>query len=481
MYRPTGFPEPRDAGRLPGTDPGNNDSATRGGPLGNMTFSIGHLILKWKLEIERVDNLGSMSAERQTHPVLHSGLRRVFRPRASDNPPPLRPGLQGAFRQGRTIRSYRKERWISRGSNFATVIFWEALDPIEQEALRSVTSWRTFAAGERLIWEGEQADYMIVILKGRIRICIDENDRDRVLTERGPGQPVGESGGSQVRVRSVSVIAIEPVQGLVVTTEDFNALVTTHPRILDITESRLYNRLTEDQAEYPNRYGPGAVSVMSVGRARPDDGLTVRDIRLRPLSGENCTILFTDVVAFGSVARNDGDHGIIREALSNMTHIMLRGISDVRSEGRGDGLLTVVPPDIPTANVIERLLKELLPALDRYNSIQRDSARFQLRAAVNVGPVTTDTMGVSGKAIIIAARLVEAPIFKKAIVKSTANLGLIASPFVYETAIRDSLNPIHMPGYSRVQVKVKESSMLAWMKLFDTTISPHSDQDRAVA
>jgi class 3 adenylate cyclase len=92
-----------------------------------------------------------------------------------------------------------------------------------------------------------------------------------------------------------------------------------------------------------------------------------------------------------------------------------------------DGLLTVVPPGIPTATVIQRLVRELPQALDRHNGTHRDTARIRLRVAVNVGPVTTDTMGVSGESIIIAARLLEAPAFKEALAQSPAHLGLIVS------------------------------------------------------
>ena len=68
-----------------------------------------------------------------------------------------------------------------------------------------------------------------------------------------------------------------------------------------------------------------------------------------PLSGQNCTVLLTDVVGFSSSARNDEDRRIIRDALYSMTGAMLQGIADVWSEGRGDGLLTgrlarVFPP-----------------------------------------------------------------------------------------------------------------------------------------
>ena len=47
----------------------------------------------------------------------------------------------------------------------------------------------------------------------------------------------------------------------------------------------------------------------------------------------------------------------------------------------------------------------------------------------------TDTMGVSGEAIIIAARLVEAPLLKEP-AKGTAILGVIASTFIYESVLR---------------------------------------------
>ena len=108
------------------------------------------------------------------------------------------------------------------------VIFWEALDPIERDAFRSVASSRTFAAGARLIAESDQADYVIVILSGRTKISIEENGREQILAERGPGQLVGERAALQMSVRSANVIALETVQALVVRTGDFAAFVSAH-------------------------------------------------------------------------------------------------------------------------------------------------------------------------------------------------------------------------------------------------------------
>jgi CRP-like cAMP-binding protein/class 3 adenylate cyclase len=347
--------------------------------------------------------------------------------------------------------------------------FWEELDPAEQAALQSVAYSARFAIGDRLMREGEPADYVIVIIEGQTRVCVDENGWERILAERGPGQLIGERGGLQVRVRSASVIAITPVRGLVIATEAFSAFVSAHPRVFDIVESQLYGRLVEDQAQYRDQNGPGFFSSMSEVRqpatAWAGDAQTTRPIRSGPLNGQHCTIVLTDVVAFGSPTRNDEDRRIIRESLLGMTDLTLRGIA-ARSEDRGDGLLTVVPPEVPTAEVMERLVKALPLAVARHNIAFRDSARFQLRVAINVGPVTTDAMGVSGEAIIVVARLVDAPAFKEAIAKTHAILGIIASPFVYDTVIKHSSNPINLAGYSQVQIHLKEFATPAWVKLF---------------
>jgi class 3 adenylate cyclase len=352
--------------------------------------------------------------------------------------------------------------------------FWEALSPAEQSALSSLASLEAFAAGDRLMREGDQADHVMVIIEGRTRVCVDENGWERVLAERGPGQLIGERGGLQVRIRSASVIALEAVRVMTVRTEDFTTFVDTHPRVFDIVESQLYDRLTQATGGYLDHVGADAVTV-NLFSSRPAtvsaDTVPAAKDAAPPLRGQNCTILFSDVVAFSSRERNDDDRLIIRRALLGMTVLALRGIPGAWSQDRGDGLLTVIPPIIPTANVIALLHKQLPAALDRHNSTDRTSTRFQLRIAVNVGPVTSDTIGVSGEAIIIAARLLDAPVFKKAMAKTSANFGIIASPFVYETVIRHSMNPIDLAGYSRVQVNVKESTTPAWVTLFGVPAS----------
>ena len=400
------------------------------------------------------------------HPRYRDWLGRVVRLGGAIRPWASRPGLSLAPERRRIV----DDQIELSDADPSPLSFWMQLNPLEREAFRSVAHPVKFGIGDMLMQEGEPANFVIVILQGHTRVCVDENGWERDLAERGPGDLVGE-GGMQRDVRSASVIAMELVHGLMANTDEFRAYANSHPRVLDIVESHLNERIIESPAVDREHYRLAAFSAVNEIRGTDTSWssapVPVDHAQPPPLSGQNCTILLTDVIAFGSPARNDEDRRMIREALFGMTRMMLQGIPDVRSDDRGDGLLTVVPPGIPTANVMERLVEQLLPALTRNNSVVRDSARFQLRAAISVGPVTSDSMGISGEAIIIAARLVDAPIFKEAITEAAADLGVIVSSFVYETVIRHNRS---LADYYPVQVSVKSFSNPAWVRLFSTSL-----------
>lgn len=118
--------------------------------------------------------------------------------------------------------------------------------------------------------------------------------------------------------------------------------------------------------------------------------------------------MLTNVAAFGVPYRNDEDRRVIRQVLSGMMQTALPS-PPAWLEDRGDGFLSVIAPTVPTADVLEQLLEELPAALKLYNSTVRESAQFQLRIAVSVGPIVSDVHGVYGEPILVSARLVEAP------------------------------------------------------------------------
>lgn len=351
----------------------------------------------------------------------------------------------------------RGSRGVSRP---AGVRFWEALDPAERQALQAVASWQTFTAGARLMTEGERADHVVVILGGRAKISVDENGRERVLAVRGLGQLVGERAALQASVRSATVTALEMVWALVVRSEDFAAFVRDHPRVLDILHDQIFDRLTERPAEYGRDEEP-----QDHHRREPAE----------VLNGENCTVLLSDVVGFDT--RSDDDRVLIREALSSMVATALQGIPDVWTLTRGDSLLTVLPPSISTAEFMSQLLKELPGAIERPGRSGAASPQFQLRLSINVGPVFGDAAGAAGEAITVASRLLDAPYFKEAIVNSGASLGIVLSPFVYETFIRPGPDLDEVASYTQVPVEIRGSSTVAWMKMISR--SPAAKRSQA--
>jgi class 3 adenylate cyclase len=318
-----------------------------------------------------------------------------------------------------------------------SVTFWGVLTLTEQRAFAAVAHRRSYRRGSLLMREGDRLDHVFVILSGRTKIYVRENGTELTLAERGPGELVGERAALELSVRSATVVALEPVEALAVSAEDFQAFLQTHVDIQSIVDGQNYGRLSDGQP---------------VGRSL--------------LNGQNCTIVNTDVVGFSQPIRNDDHRRLVRQANLNMTMAAIDGIFDSCSmEDRGDGLLMVVRPDIPTQQVVECLLNALPSALRKHNDMYSSAVQIQLRIAIDVGPVVSDAAGISGQAIIRTARLLDAAELKGAMAETGANLGIIASAFVYETAIRQTNGPVDPAHYIQVEVNVKESSIPAWMQL----------------
>jgi CRP-like cAMP-binding protein len=145
------------------------------------------------------------------------------------------------FDAERALRLVRAVRDIG-ARDADPVNFWAALTPTEQGDLVSAAQKRAFQADAALMREGEPADNVMVILDGRTKICVRERGRERVIAERGPGDVVGERGTAHGDVRSASVLAIEPVLALVMTTEEFTVFADEHPNLQDIVKQQFYDR-----------------------------------------------------------------------------------------------------------------------------------------------------------------------------------------------------------------------------------------------
>lgn len=342
--------------------------------------------------------------------------------------------------------------------------FLDSLAPAEREAFIAVATEETFPRDSRLMSEGDPANYVMVILGGWTRITVRGGVRERLVAERGPGQLVGERAALRKNVRSATVTALNDVTALVMRTEDFASFISSHPRVLDVVENQIYARLTEDPDGYAQHGWPGALSRQEVSSALR------AQLEPQSLAGQTCTVLLTDVVEFGAYYRSDYDRQVIRRAGLEMMQQSLGSLWEMCICGdRGDGLLLVIPPQIPTAEIVESINRELPGRLRRHNRTFGQPARIHLRVAVTVGPVTGDPLGMSGETIIRAARLVEAAVLKEAMAATGVGLGIMVSEFVHEIAIGPAADFIDAAEYKKVEVSNKEFNGQAWMRLMDVS------------
>jgi hypothetical protein len=325
--------------------------------------------------------------------------------------------------------------------------FWQSLTCDEQQALQASGQTGIFEPGMILCRQSEPAKFVFLIHSGLAKVYVSQQGGSRVIAVRGAGDIIGERSALRVRSRSATVVAIEQVRTLIITTTNFAAFLQAHPRVLDVLEQRVYDRLTEDPHPVFGRDSQEA----------------------EPWRGHNCSIFLSDIVAFGWHDRNDVDRKVVRDEMYANLRDAFEG-SDVpwwscHREDRGDGALIVIPPNIPTRAVVYPLLDLLASALKRHNRQTTKATRMQLRVALNVGPVISDPRGVSGEAIIRAARLIDAPMLKKELARSAADLGVIVSTFIYDSVIKHAPGQVDSAQYRQLRFRVKESSLTAWMYL----------------
>ncbi len=159
--------------------------------------------------------------------------------------------------RGERLPEFDVEKTLSRASaarDAGAVNFWSVLSPTERRAFESAARVQAFPAGTALMHEGEQAGEVIVILDGWTKVCLDDDGQERVIAERGPGDLVGERGTVPGNVRSATVIAVDTVRVLVMTTTDYTTFVSEHPGVPDLVKKQIYDRLIDR----PAPCGPGA-------------------------------------------------------------------------------------------------------------------------------------------------------------------------------------------------------------------------------
>lgn len=103
-------------------------------------------------------------------------------------------------------------------------------DPMVRE-LASRGQVRSFPKNTVIINEGDRGDSLFVILSGRVKIYVSDDDgREMILDIDGPGDYVGEM-ALDGRPRSASVMTLEPTTCAVVTRDALRALIQSNPDV----------------------------------------------------------------------------------------------------------------------------------------------------------------------------------------------------------------------------------------------------------
>ena len=143
------------------------------------------------------------------------------------------------------------------------------------------------------------------------------------------------------------------------------------------------------------------------------------------------TIVVVDVEGFADRRRTNPHQVAVRDGLDRgMRDAFGRaGIpwDDCGHEDRGDGVLILVPAEVPKALLAESLPSALVAALRAHNGAHPAPEQIRLRMVLHAGEIRYDQHGVTATAVNLAFRLLDASAVKAALANSPGVLAVIAS------------------------------------------------------
>ena len=105
---------------------------------------------------------------------------------------------------------------------------------------------RKFQTGDTLFHEGDASDWLAVLLSGRVKASyFTETGQEIVLGIRDPGDLLGDLSALDREPRSATVSAMEPVEVLTLTGDEFRAQLEAQPEIAMTLINTLISRLRD--------------------------------------------------------------------------------------------------------------------------------------------------------------------------------------------------------------------------------------------
>jgi CRP/FNR family transcriptional regulator len=133
---------------------------------------------------------------------------------------------------------------------------YRGLSNEDRARLATVAMVKTFEKGATIFAEGDPADFLYTILKGRVKVVkMIPSGKEVILEIFGPGDPVGAVVAYEGRPYPASAIAQESAALLLVRRAPFFALLETHPSLARGFMLGLTHRIVELTRRIPEVAG----------------------------------------------------------------------------------------------------------------------------------------------------------------------------------------------------------------------------------
>jgi hypothetical protein len=168
----------------------------------------------------------------------------------------------------------------------------------------------------------------------------------------------------------------------------------------------------------------------------------------------------------GQLALRDVVHDVVRSAFA------ATGIDPPRPpEDRGDGVLLVLPANVPKIHMLGRWTEELHQALRGRNWPLKEPVRT--RIGIHAGEVHYDDHGVAGTDVNIACRLAGCEAAKGTLRAAHAATAVVAvSDVIYQSVVRHGGPFIDPDSYRRHSLRTAEYDAFIWLYVPGYSLPP---------
>ena len=133
-----------------------------------------------------------------------------------------------------------------------SIPFFADLDSGDLERILQTGHSKTFEPGQTIVEKGDRGDAMYVILRGRAQVDVGGRYHDLRA-----GQFFGEMAMITEKRRMATVRAVERVEALTITSEDFRQFLLEHPSVAVTMLKAVVDRLREVQERIDAWMGTG--------------------------------------------------------------------------------------------------------------------------------------------------------------------------------------------------------------------------------